>query len=420
MKFFLIFLLCQLSCHARDYSPELAEKTFLYVWNKVNDSFYEETFNGVDWDQIKKTYENRVKKAKSNKELRTILNEMLSELKLSHFGISKKPNSDDVKFSLSGNHLGIEIRLIDQKVVIFEVEDKSAAKRAGLTSGMILTSFEGEPMAQLIDELELTPNSTRLSRLSATRSLLEKLSTPPDGKTTLQTANSEKTFDFKPGFYRGERGRMGNETDLAVSFETSLVGKGQKVRLIAFDMFLPQLMLRLNKAIAQAESEQASGLIFDLRGNPGGLGIMATGLIGRLIDKDLDLGDMNNTAGNYPFHAFPQEGAYLGPVAVLVDSFSASTSEIFAAALQEHQRARIFGRPTTAAVLPSYIEELPNGDKFQYAIGDFVTALKKTKLEGKGVIPDEVITLDPALLRAGSDPDLQAALNWLNKQTTHK
>ena len=420
MKFFLIFLLCQLSCHARDYSPELAEKTFLYVWNKVNDSFYEETFNGVDWDQIKKTYENRVKKAKSNKELRTILNEMLSELKLSHFGISKKPNSDDVKFSLSGNHLGIEIRLIDQKVVIFEVEDKSAAKRAGLTSGMILTSFEGEPMAQLIDELELTPNSTRLSRLSATRSLLEKLSTPPDGKTTLQTANSEKTFDFKPGFYRGERGRMGNETDLAVSFETSLVGKSQKVRLIAFDMFLPQLMLRLNKAIAQAESEQASGLIFDLRGNPGGLGIMATGLIGRLIDKDLDLGDMNNTAGNYPFHAFPQEGAYLGPVAVLVDSFSASTSEIFAAALQEHQRARIFGRPTTAAVLPSYIEELPNGDKFQYAIGDFVTALKKTKLEGKGVIPDEVITLDPALLRAGSDPDLQAALNWLNKQTTHK
>lgn len=420
MKFFLIFLLCQLSCHARDYSPELAEKTFLYVWNKVNDSFYEETFNGVDWDQIKKTYENRVKKAKSNKELRTILNEMLSELKLSHFGISKKPNSDDVKFSLSGNHLGIEIRLIDQKVVIFEVEDKSAAKRAGLKSGMILTSFEGEPMAQLIDELELTPNSTRLNRLTATRSLLEKLSTPPDGKTTLQTANSEKTFDFKPGFYRGERGRMGNETDLAVSFETSLVGKDQKVRLIAFDMFLPQLMLRLNKAIAQAESEQASGLIFDLRGNPGGLAIMATGLIGRLIDKDLDLGDMNNTAGNYPFHAFPQEGAYLGPVAVLVDSFSASTSEIFAAALQEHQRARIFGRPTTAAVLPSYIEELPNEDKFQYAIGDFVTALKKTKLEGKGVIPDEVITLDPALLRAGSDPDLQAALNWLNKQTTHK
>lgn len=420
MKFFLIFLLCQLSCHARDYSPELAEKTFLYVWNKVNDSFYEETFNGVDWDQIKKTYENRVKKAKSNKELRTILNEMLSELKLSHFGISKKPNSDDVKFSLSGNHLGIEIRLIDQKVVIFEVEDKSAAKRAGLKPGMILTSFEGEPMTQLIDELELTPNSTRLNRLTATRSLLEKLSTPPDGKTTLQTANSKKTFDFKPGFYRGERGRMGNETDLAVSFETSLVGKDQKVRLIAFDMFLPQLMLRLNKAIAQAESEQASGLIFDLRGNPGGLGIMATGLIGRLIDKDLDLGDMNNTAGNYPFHAFPQEGAYLGPVAVLIDSFSASTSEIFAAALQEHQRARIFGRPTTAAVLPSYIEELPNGDKFQYAIGDFVTALKKTKLEGKGVIPDEVITLDPALLRAGSDPDLQAALNWLNKQTTHK
>lgn len=420
MKFLLIFLLCQLSCHAREYSPDLAEKTFLYVWNKVNDSFYEETFNGVDWDQVKATYEKRVKKAKSNKELRTILNGMLSELKLSHFGISKNVNSDEANFSLSGNHLGIEIRLIGEQVVIFEVEEKSAAHRAGLKPGMILTSFEGESMSLLINELELTPNSTRLNRLISTRSLLEKLSSPPDGKTTFQTAHSKKTFDFKPGFYRGERGRIGSETDIPVSFKTSLIGEDDKVRLITFDMFLPQLMLRLNKAIAQAESEQANGLIFDLRGNPGGLGIMATGLIGRLIDKDLDLGDMNNTAGNFPFHAFPQEGAYLGPVAVLVDSFSASTSEIFAAALQEHQRARIFGRPTTAAVLPSYIEELPNGDNFQYAIGDFITALKKTKLEGKGVTPDEVIALDPALLRAGTDPDLQAALSWLNKQKNNK
>ncbi len=412
----LLFLLLPL--HAREHSPELAEKTFLHVWNKVNDSFYEETFNGVDWDQVKTTYETRVKKAKSSKELRTILNEMLNELKLSHFGISKTFGEDDEATNLSGDHLGIEIRLIEGKVVIFEVEKKSAAKRAGLKPGMILTSFEDEPMAQIIDELELTPDSTRLSRLIATRSLLEKLSSPPDGKTTLKTAHSTNTFDFKPGFYQGERGRMGNETSLPFSFKTRLLGKDKKVRLIAFDMFLPQLMLRLNKAIAQAQSEKASGLIIDLRGNPGGIGIMATGLIGRLIDKELDLGDMNNTTGNFPFHAFPQEGAYLGPIAVLVDSFSASTSEIFAAALQEHNRARIFGRPTAAAVLPSYIEELPNGDLFQYAIGDFVTALKKTKLEGKGVTPDEIITLDPALLRAGTDPDLKAALKWLKKQAT--
>ena len=138
---------------------------------------------------------------------------------------------------------------------------------------------------------------------------------------------------------------------------------------------------------------------------------MANGIIGRLVSEELDLGDMNNTAGNIPFHAFPQKGAYLGPIAVLVDSFSASTSEIFAAALQEHQRARIFGRSTTAAVLPSVIEKLPNGDNFQYAVGDFVTALKKVHLEGKGVLPDEVIPLNTTLLLEGKDPDLEALVS---------
>ena len=145
---------------------------------------------------------------------------------------------------------------------------------------------------------------------------------------------------------------------------------------------------------------------------------MATGLVGRLIDKELDLGDMNNPSGNLPFHAFPQENAYLGPVAVLVDTFSASTSEIFAAALQEHKRARIIGRPTMAAVLPSMIDKLSNGDRLQYAIGDFVTAVNKVHLEGRGVTPDELIPINPAAMREGRDPDLEAALRWLKTQKT--
>ncbi len=412
----LFSLLCQLPALAREYSPELAQKTFLHVWNKVNNSFYEESFNGIDWQSVKSNYAGKVTKAQSWPELRSTLNQMLGELKLSHFGISKNLSQASDEAPTHGNYLGLELRLIDQKALIFQIEKNSPAALAGLTPGMILSHFEGQPMAQLIAELELTPQSTPLNRLTATRALLTKLSSPEDGKTTLKTTHSRKIFDFPPDFYQGEHGRMGSEEHIPFSFETRLVGQEQKIRLITFDIFLPQLMLRLNQAIAQAVNEKAHGIIIDLRGNPGGLGIMATGIIGRLIDQELDLGDMNNTSGNFPFHAFPQDGAYLGPLAVLIDSFSASTSEIFSAALQEHKRARLFGRPTTGAVLPSFIEKLPNGDIFQYAIGDFVTSLHKTRLEGKGVTPDELIPLDPAKLRAGIDPDLQAALKWLKKQ----
>ena len=418
MKLLLLCLsLCQLPTQAREFSADLAEETFLHVWSKVNASFYEETFNGVDWEQVKLTYEARVQKAKSRKELRLILNEMLGELKLSHFGVSKNTKEPGEEATASG-YLGLELRMIKQQVMIYEVEKGSPADRAGLKPGMILSSFEGDPMAEVIADFELTPKSTRLRRLVATRAILEKLSSPADGKTTLKTTRSGKVFDFRPGFYQGELGRMGNQTNIPLSFETRLVGERQNIRLIAFDIFLLQLMPRINEAIAQARTEGAAGLIFDLRGNPGGIGMMATGLIGRLIEKELDLGDMNNTSGNIPFHAFPQKGAYLGPIAILVDSFSASTSEIFAAALQEHQRAHIFGRPTTAAVLPSVIEELPNGDHFQYAIGDFVTALNKIHLEGVGVTPDQLLPLNPHALSAGKDPDLEAALLWLQKKSS--
>lgn len=415
MKIFLLLLLFLLPSQALEYQPDLAQKTFLRVWTKVNTTFYESSFNDTDWQSLKSTYHAKVKKAQNWQELRLILNQMLGELKLSHFGVYKNPNEVANHEPQGGTYLGIHLRLIDQTPIIYDVVKDSPAHRAGLKPGMILTAFENEPIAKLIEELELSPESSPNIRLDVTRSLLNKISTPPDGKTTLKTAHSEEIFDFKPGFYRGELGRLFDDS-YPLSFETRLLKEDQHIRLISFDLFLPKIMARLNKAIAQAHEEKAKGLIIDLRGNLGGLGIMATGLIGRLIDSELDLGDMNNTSGNFPFHAFPQEGAYLGPIVVLVDSFSASTSEIFAAALQEHKRARIIGRPTAAAVLPSITETLPNGDRFQYAVGDFITAIHKTPLEGKGVTPDQLITLDPALLRAGTDPDLQAAVKWLKTQ----
>ena len=349
-----------------------------------------------------------------------LLNEMLGELKLSHFGVSKNPNEPEQdKNATAGDYLGLELRLHENQIVIFEVVQNSPAERAGLKPGMILTSYEGEALSEIIADLELTPKSTPLHRLTSIRSILNKLSSPSDGKTTLKIADSNKVFDFEPGFYQGEKGMMfGNQTPIPFFFESRLVGEEQNIRLLTFDIFLIELMPRINQAIAQAYNENEAGLVIDLRGNPGGIGLMASGVIGRLIDKELDLGDMINANGNIPFHAFPQKEAYLGPVAVLVDSFSASTSEIFAAALQEHQRARLFGRPTTGAVLPSFIEELPNGDRFQYAIGNYITDLHKAQLEGKGVTPDQVIPLNPTSLLAGGDPDLEAAILWLEKQSS--
>lgn len=416
---FLVFCLAGLPLSGRKLSPDLARETFLSVWGKVDVSFYDRSFGGLDWDAIKDKYEDQAEAAESNIELRKVLNAMLDELGRSHFAVF---GWDDVEEATrtESTYLGLEIRYREGGLMVMEVAPNSPAALAGMKTGMEISEVEEEPVARILKRVSLDPESSALVIYKALQKISQEMSAPEDGKITFKITKNDEIFDFPPGEYEGEHGSMGLEGRYPMSFETRLLPGESKIRLIDFDIFLPALMPRLVQAVAQARSENADGLIIDLRGNLGGLGIMATGLIGRLIDKELDLGDMNNPSGNLPFHAFPQENAYLGPVVVLVDSFSASTSEIFAAALQEHKRARIIGRPTLAAVLPSTIDKLPNGDRLQYAIGDFVTAVGKVHLEGRGVTPDEIIPLEPESLLAGKDPDLEAALRWLGTQKPKK
>jgi C-terminal processing protease CtpA/Prc len=63
--------------------------------------------------------------------------------------------------------------------------------------------------------------------------------------------------------------------------------------------------------------------------------------------------------------------------------------------------------------LPALFSRLPNGDVLIHAYGDFVTA-DGTRLEGRGVVPDQVVPLDRAQLLGGHDRPLEAALAWFD------
>ena len=76
-------------------------------------------------------------------------------------------------------------------------------------------------------------------------------------------------------------------------------------------------------------------------------------------------------------------------------------------------RVRVFGERSMGAALPSQFDKLPNGDVFIHATADFVTA-DGTRLEGRGVIPDEAVPLRRADLLAGRDAALDAALRWID------
>ncbi|HVG18600.1 MAG TPA: S41 family peptidase, partial [Blastocatellia bacterium] len=186
-----------------------------------------------------------------------------------------------------------------------------------------------------------------------------------------------------------------------------------KIGYIRFNIFVMMLMDKIRAAIRGMND--APGIVIDLRGNPGGVGAMANGIAGMLETKQVSLGVMKLRTSQLSFIAFPQPGAYGGPVAILIDDGSASTSEVFAAGMQELGRAIIVGERSMGAALPSQIMQLPTGARLQYAIADFKTP-KGVLIEGRGVKPDVEVALTRRALLEGRDSQLEAAVERVKRK----
>jgi carboxyl-terminal processing protease len=102
----------------------------------------------------------------------------------------------------------------------------------------------------------------------------------------------------------------------------------------------------VERLISELEAEGIDGIVMDLRQNGGGHLSEATELSGLFIDGG-PVVQLRQTRGNIEVLEDPSEVAvYDGPLAVLVDRFSASASEIFAAAIQDYERGVIIGQQT--------------------------------------------------------------------------
>ncbi len=102
----------------------------------------------------------------------------------------------------------------------------------------------------------------------------------------------------------------------------------------------------VRKLIDELRTEKIHGLVIDLRGNGGGSLPEATGLTGLFI-KGGPVVQLRETDGSVEVLDDPEpDVAYSGPLAVLVDRFSASASEIFAAAIQDYGRGVVIGQQT--------------------------------------------------------------------------
>jgi carboxyl-terminal processing protease len=392
-------------------------RTFEQVWQTVNDKFYDPTFNGVDWNGVRARYAPRVAALASDDALYPLLNEMLDELGASHFGVIP-PHADEPETSLDdddsfGGDTGMTVRVVEGRFVVTAVEAGGPAAAAGIRPGVVVTRVGKRDLAEVLRKLaerRLRPVEARFEARRRVESLLNGMPGKPVEVAYLDASDTPRTAAVVRRDMPGKPITFGAMPTVLARVQSRRLENG--VGYLSFNIFLPQMMDEIRAAVRSFKG--APGVVVDLRNNPGGLGPMGTAVAALFLDKDTQLGTMQMRRGNLNFVAIAQPEPYLGPVAVIVDEGSASTSELVAAGLQESARAVVVGDTSLGAMLPSVIERLPNGAIFQYAVADFKTP-KGVFLEGRGVHPDVPVAETRAAFLAGTDPALDAAVDYLTR-----
>ena len=398
MRFWIVLASSALLCAQGRTAADLA--AFDQVWTTVRDTHWEKNApGGLDWNAMRTEYRARVEAAKSSAEARAATQEMLRRLKQTHFGIIPAVSYESIDDEGGAGTTGIDLRVLSGEVVVTSVEPGSPADKAGVKPGWVVRSAKGKPLT--------IPD---LSELTRTRALLARLSGPIGG--TIEVTFDKGTLKLDLAVARGTFSEFGNLPPQRVWYEEKRLGGTAYVRFNVF-LDIPRLIPAFEKTVQSCSP--CEGIIVDLRGNPGGIGGMAMGMAGFLVDKpNQKLGTMFMRDATLNFVVNPRADVFSGPVAVLIDGTSASTAEIFAGGLQDLGRARVFGTRSAAAALPSIFTTLPNGDGFQYAVANYVSQGGKP-LEGAGVTPDEEVALTRQGLLDGHDAVIDAALNWIRK-----
>lgn len=415
--------------------------TFDTAWNIIRRTHWDTTYNGVDWVALRDELRPRAAAATTRGELRNVLSTMVSRLRQSHFSIipqevadASSSNAGDRELSGGGSasargsagSLGFDVRLIEGQMVVSQIDTGGLAWRAGVRSGWVVDTVRGCPVQARVARLPATLEPRRIALMAY--QLTDASLRGAEGDTVSVVfrdgADQPRALTLTQGPARGTITKFGNLPPIEALLEWRRVPvNGKTIGVIHFNIWMPVLAAQFDAAMDSLRS--ADAIVLDVRGNLGGVGGMSMGIAGHFLDSAIAIGAMHQRGSTMKFLANPRRvnaraqsvTPFAGPLALVVDPLSASTTEIFAGGLQGIGRATVFGTQTAGQALPSVPERLPNGDILYHAIADFIGPTGKP-VEGPGVLPDHVTPLVRRALLDGHDPALDAAISWAARQAT--
>jgi len=335
---------------------------------KANTAFSDETIYQnlkLFSDVLNLVQENYVEEVESERLIYGAISGMLRELD-PHSSFLRPEDYKELQIETRGKFggIGIEITIRDNVLTVVAPLEGTPADRAGIEANDQIVRIDDEP----------TQDMTLMEAV-------QKMRGPKgtDVKLTILREGERKPLELT----------LTRDTIVIQSVRSRLLDKGYGY--VRISSFQTGTIRDLQKTLAKLEREESplQGLVLDLRNNPGGLLDQAVEVSDEFLDKGLIVYTDGRLDGQkMRFEAQTNRNSpHDYPMVVLVNTGSASASEIVAGALQDHKRAVILGEPTFGKGSVQTVIPLNDGSAIRLTTSLYYTP-KGRSIQAKGIEPD--------------------------------
>jgi len=344
------------------------------AWTLVHDTFYDPTYNGQDWNNWAHRYDGKLK---SMDDAYKATDTMLASLNDQYTRFLKPAAFKDETNAISAKMYGIGLQIAPgeaQKVVVVAPMEGTPAEKAGFMPLDEIIEVDGKPTKGLsvgaVSQMIRGPIDTQVSLKILRNGKEYKTITLTRAEIHVKSVQTVKMLDSEIGYLR------------LSSFLSQTAG--QEVR------------------DAISKLSPARGIIFDLRGDPGGLvtnaldvcnNFLFGGIIVSTVDRESKI--QSAFSQGHPF--------YTKPLIVLINHGSASASEITSGALRDNRRAELVGETSFGKGLMQSVNKMQGGSGLHVTIARYLTP-NGTDINKKGIEPDYIVKLTPDDYRKARGP----------------
>ena len=342
--------------------------------------------DGKYFKELKKAYDNiingYVEKVDEAKLIDAAIEGLYNYLGDPYTSYIDQSSTDDLTDRLNGEYtgIGVEITKIEEGIIVINVFENGPAYNAGIEPGDILVKLNGNDITN--SSAADVSNSIKNSNQSSV-----ELSVLRDGITITKTVNIK------------------NVNVPSVSKENF-----NDTGYIKIDTFSNTTYTQFKEALEALEKNNINGLVIDVRNNGGGYLNSAVEIAELFIEKGKNIYGLENKKGK-TFYEDNTKTQRNYKIAVLINSSSASASEILASALKESYGATIIGTTSYGKGTVQETSKLSSGGMVKYTTAYWLTP-NGNSVNNVGIKPDIEIILDKTdEYQYETDNQLQGALN---------